>query len=106
MQDDRVFIGRAALERQIRNGTYPRLVGLVLEDRGVLRAGMTVHSPAGEGVVTSGTFSPSLGCSIALARVPAETGVRVQVDVRGKPLNARVVAPPFVRNGLNLISAS
>jgi aminomethyltransferase len=106
MQNDRVFIGRAALERQIGNGPHPRLVGLVLEDRGVLRAGMTVRSPAGEGVVTSGTFSPSLGCSIALARVPAETGVRVQVDVRGKPLNARVVTPPFVRKGLNLISAS
>jgi aminomethyltransferase len=106
MQDDRVFIGRAALERQIRQGSHPRLVGLVLEDRGVLRAGMTVRSPAGEGVVTSGTFSPSLGCSIALARVPAETGVHVQVEVRGKPLNARVVTPPFVRNGLNLISAS
>jgi len=56
--------------------------------------------------VTSGTFSPSLGCSIALARVPAETGVHVQVEVRGKPLNARVVTPPFVRNGLNLNSAS
>jgi aminomethyltransferase len=58
----------------------------------------------GEGEITSGTFSPTLERSIALARVPAATGARVQVDIRGKQLEARVVKPPFVRNGRILVS--
>ena len=53
----------------------------------------------GEGEVTSGTFSPTLSRSIGLARVPAATGETVQVEVRGRPLPARVVQPPFVRHG-------
>ncbi|MGB6452672.1 MAG: glycine cleavage T C-terminal barrel domain-containing protein, partial [Steroidobacteraceae bacterium] len=59
---------------------------------------------AGEGTVTSGTFSPTLQRSIALARVPAAAGARVQVDIRGKALDARVVKPPFVRHGRSLLS--
>jgi aminomethyltransferase len=57
----------------------------------------------GEGETTSGTFSPTLERSIALARVPAATGERVQVDIRGKLLAARVVKYPFVRHGKALI---
>jgi len=60
-------------------------------------------APAGEGEITSGTYSPTLERSIALARVPSSTAARVQVDVRGKLLNARVVKPPFVRAGHSLI---
>ena len=72
----------------------------MLEDSGVLRGHQKVIAGgAGEGEITSGTFSPTLECSIALARVPASTGERVQVDIRGKLLDARVVKPPFVRNG-------
>jgi aminomethyltransferase len=63
-----------------------------------------VAAGAGEGEITSGTFSPTLERSIAFARVPAATAERVQVDVRGKLLNARVVKPPFVRNGKSLMS--
>jgi aminomethyltransferase len=75
-------------------------VGLVLEDRGVLRSHQKVV-PAGE--TTSGTFSPTLERSIALARVPAGAVQQVQVDIRGKLLNARVVKPPFVRFGKAMI---
>ena len=97
---DRQFIGRTALE----NITPSRqLVGLLLEDRGVLRSHQKVVTPAGAGEITSGTFSPTLERSIALARVPAGALQQVQVDIRGKLLNARVVKPPFVRFGKSLI---
>jgi len=101
---DRDFIGRAALEAQRRAGVARKLVGLVLEDRGVLRSHQKVVVPgAGEGEMTSGTFSPTLERSIGFARVPAATGEQVQVDIRGKLLAARVVKYPFVRNGKALI---
>ncbi len=97
---ERDFIGRAALETQKSAGGLRRFVGLVLEGRGVLRGHMRVLAgEAGEGEITSGGFSPTLGVSIALARVPAGTGEHVEVDMRGKPQPARVVKPPFVRNG-------
>jgi aminomethyltransferase len=104
MKDDRDFIGRGALEAQKAAGVARKLVGLVLEDRGVLRAHQkVVVAGSGEGELTSGTFSPTLEKSIGLARVPAATGERVQVDIRGKLLDARVVKPPFVRNGKAVI---
>jgi aminomethyltransferase len=96
---ERHFIGRRALEAQRAAGVPRKLVGLVLEDRGVLRAHQSVHVAGGTGEITSGTFSPTLERSIALARVPASTGERVEVEIRGKRLAARVVKPPFVRNG-------
>ena len=96
----RDFLGRQALEAVRERGVPLKLVGLLLEDRGVLRSHQRVLvSGAGEGETTSGTFSPTLERSIAFARVPAKTGHRVQVDIRGKLLNASVVKPPFVRNG-------
>jgi aminomethyltransferase len=101
---ERDFIGRRALEEQKRAGVARKLVGLVLEDRGVLRSHQKVFVPGlGEGELTSGTFSPTLERSIGLARVPAATGERVEVDVRGKRLAARVVKYPFVRQGKALI---
>jgi aminomethyltransferase len=105
MQPERAFIGREALAAIKKNGSPKKLVGLLLEDRGVLRSHQKVIAgAAGEGETTSGTYSPTLERSIALARVPAGTGERVQVEVRGKLLNARVVKPPFVRNGKALVS--
>jgi aminomethyltransferase len=101
---DRDFIGRAALESIRKSGSARKLVGLLLEDRGVLRSHQKVFaSPTGEGETTSGTFSPTLERSVGLARVPAGAGERVQVDIRGKLLAARVVKPPFVRNGRSLV---
>jgi aminomethyltransferase len=100
----RNFIGRQALEVIKVQGSARKLVGLLLEDRGVLRSHQQVLVPdVGTGEITSGTFSPTLERSIALARVPRATGQQVQVDIRGKLLNARVVKPPFVRFGQALV---
>ncbi|MGC3964062.1 MAG: glycine cleavage system aminomethyltransferase GcvT [Rhodocyclaceae bacterium] len=98
----RDFIGRAALEE---HPAQRALVGLLLEDRGVLRSHMKVFTAQGEGETTSGSFAPSMNASIALARVPqgANVGDMVEVDVRGKRLKARVVKTPFVRNGKVLV---
>jgi len=101
---DRDFIGRAALQKA-RQAGCDRLVGLLLEERGVLRSHQKVLAAgvAGAGMVTSGTFSPTLNRSIALARVPNATGAAVQVEIRGKMHAARVVKPPFVRHGKTMI---
>jgi len=98
----RDFIGKSALAaRQPRN----QFAGLLLLDRGVLRAHQKVVTPQGEGEITSGTFSPTLSQSIALARLPAGVaiGSEVEVEIRDKRLKARVVKPSFVRNGKPLI---
>ena len=97
---ERDFIGRAALEKQREEGTKHKLVGLLLEGKGILRNHQKVIAAKGaEGEITSGSFSPTLQRAIAFARVPKETGEACQVDIRGKLLTARVVKPPFVRNG-------
>lgn len=99
--EDRDFIGRKALQQEKAAGVKYKFVGLVLEDKGVLRGhqNVIVDGVSDTGEITSGTFSPSLQKSIALARVPAETGDTCKVDIRGKLLNARVVKPVFVRDG-------
>jgi glycine cleavage system T protein (aminomethyltransferase) len=99
----RDFIGKAALA-----ASTPRrqLAGLLaLEGGGVLRAHQKVHTDAGDGEITSGTFSPTLAKSIALARLPAgvPVGATVHVQVRDKRIAAKVVKPPFVRNGKALV---
>lgn len=99
MKDAREFIGRAALQRQLDAGVPRKLVGLVLEDKGVLRHDQRVLSDAGEGIITSGTFSPTAGRSIALARVPQAATGSFRVDIRGRELAARQVDLPFVRDG-------
>ncbi len=97
---DRDFIGRSALEEEKAAGVAMKQVGLVMESRGVMRSHQkVVVEGIGEGEVTSGTFSPSLEYSIAIARVPAATGDECMVDVRGKLVPVRVVKLPFVRNG-------
>ncbi len=101
---DREFIGRAALERQRAAGIPQVLIGLVLEERGVLRSHQHVYDGDREiGQITSGAFSPTLNRGIALARVEAGSGERCQVDIRGKRLPVRVVKPPFVRQGRVLV---
>jgi len=100
----RRFIGRDALETIDAAHPARRLIGLLLEDRGVLRSHQRVIVPGrGEGAITSGGFSPTLERSIALARVPALAGGVVQVEIRGKLLDARVVKPPFARFGKPLV---
>jgi aminomethyltransferase len=111
---DRDFIGRPALEG-LRGATGDQLVGLILEERGVLRShqkvvmaarnGGAAVEPAAPrtGEVTSGTFSPTMNRSIALARLPSAAALGVQVEIRGKMHAARIVKPPFVRHGKVLI---
>jgi aminomethyltransferase len=104
LKEPRDFVGRAALEALKAAGVPRRQVGLLLEDKGVLRGHQRVVTPNGDGEITSGTFSPTLERSVALARVPPGDFDRVQVDIRGKLLNARVVKPPFVRHGKAVIA--
>jgi aminomethyltransferase len=106
---DRDFIGREALER-IRAQGCDDMVGLVLEERGVLRGHQPVFMEdqargCGDrvGEITSGTFSPTLNRAIALARVRRGAGARLMVEIRGQAHAVRVVKPPFVRNGKSLI---
>ena len=97
---DRDFIGRAAIETSRHSPDNQRFVGLLLEDRGVLRNHQkVVVEGIGTGEITSGGYSPTIGKSIALARVPAGDYDRAEVEVRGKLLNVRIVKTPFVRNG-------
>lgn len=98
----RAFIGREALEGlTAKDG----MVGLRLRERGVMRSGMKVRTARGEGVVTSGTMSPTVGVSIGMARVPvgAQPGDQAEVEIRGKWLPADIVSMPFVRQGKVLV---
>ncbi len=97
--EDRAFVGREALADERARGPATKLAGLVLESRGVLRHGQQVRTDAGDGVITSGIFSPTLGYSIALARLPRAAAGSAEVEVRGDWKRVRVVKPPFVRNG-------
>jgi len=99
--EDRDFIGRAAVvqhRRLLADGALPVMTGLVLETRGVLREGQRVVTDRGEGIVTSGSFAPTLNLSIALARVPVHS-TACQVDLRGTLTPVRMVKPRFVRFG-------
>ena len=99
----RSFIGRDAVESVERNSAF---IGLKLLERGVMRAHMKVRTSQGQGEITSGTMSPTIGVSVAMARVP--TGVKagdpVEVEIRGKWLPAQAVKMPFVRNGQIIVS--
>ncbi|WP_026958876.1 glycine cleavage system aminomethyltransferase GcvT [Aliagarivorans taiwanensis] len=100
---ERDFIGREALEKQREQGT-DKLVGLLMESKGVMRAGLSVwvedeNGQQHQGVVTSGSFSPTLGQSIALARIPAVKSETALVEMRKKQVKVNVVKPVFVRNG-------
>jgi aminomethyltransferase len=94
----RQFVGRAAIEAV---PAARSLVGLKLLERGVMRAHMKVRTAQGEGEITSGTMSPTMGVSVGMARVPAgaQAGDKVEIEIRGKWVPAQVTPMPFVRNG-------
>ena len=97
---ERDFIGRKALEQQRTAGVQHKLVGLLMEEKGVLRNHQKVLINGEEaGEITSGSFSPTLGKAIAFARVASSIGDTAKVDIRGKQIDVKVVKPPFVRNG-------
>ncbi|HOZ23453.1 MAG TPA: glycine cleavage system aminomethyltransferase GcvT [Thermomonas sp.] len=99
LDEGRDFIGRAALEAQQASGAARQMVGLVMDEKGVLRHGQKVLTANGEGEILSGTFSPSIGKAIAFARIPAGDPGDVRVDIRGREVAVRVVKFPFVRDG-------
>lgn len=97
--EERDFIGRKALQQQLESAESKRFVGLVLEAKGVLRNHLKVFTDAGEGEITSGSFSPTLGKAIAFARIPTSEAESCEVEIRGKRLPASIVKLPFVRDG-------
>ena len=99
LKDDRAFMGRDALLEQKVRGVESKLTGLVLQGRGVLRPGQRIVTDAGDGVITSGSFSPTLQKAIAFARLPIDATGTCQVDMRGRMLDCSIVQPPFARNG-------
>jgi aminomethyltransferase len=104
--EERDFIGRKALQKAKQDGLEQRMAGLLLTGRGVLRSHQQVKFADGSGgEITSGSYSPTLARSIALARVPSvvKTGDRCEVDIRGKLVSAIVVKYPFVRDGKSCI---
>jgi len=98
---ERAFNGRAALQKQRDDGVAEKVVGLVLDQRNVLRSGYQVFSADDEllGVLTSGTFSPTICKPIGMARVSKDIGTQAMVEIRGRKIPARVVKPVFVRRG-------
>lgn len=98
MKDERDFVGKSALTAK---GQQKQFLGLILLDKGVLRGHQKVITQQGDGEITSGSFSPTLQQSIALARLPlgVAIGDEVEVDIRGKLLKAKVTKPVFARNG-------
>jgi aminomethyltransferase len=99
LDEGRDFIGRDALAKQKAGGVKRKLVGLLMDDKGVLRHGQRVVTPLGDGEILSGGFSPTIGKSIAFARVPTGADGSLQADIRGKLVPVRVVKYPFVRDG-------
>lgn len=97
--DERSFVGDEALAAQKADGVSRQLVGLVLKKGAIPRTGSVVETPFGEGVITSGSFGPTLDRPIALARIPSGEVSEVEVVVRNRSLTATVVKPPFVRQG-------
>ena len=102
IKDERDFVGKSALTAA---GQQKQFLGLILLDKGVLRGHQQVITKQGNGEITSGSFSPTLQQSIALARLPlgVQIGDEVEVDIRGKLLKAKVTKPVFARNGKAVI---
>jgi len=104
MSDERDFIGRQALETEKAAGVQQSFVGLLLLDKGVLRNHLKVLTTQGEGEITSGSYSPTLQQSIAMARVPVGASGQVEVEVRNRLLKAEIVKLPFVREGKSMLT--
>ena len=103
LRTERDFVGKAVLLAQ---QPTRQLTGLLLLDKGVMRAHQRVRTAHGDGEITSGGYAPTLSRSIAFARLPlaVQTGEEVEVSVRDRPLRAKVVKPPFVRHGTSLVA--
>ena len=100
---ERNFVGREFLEQLKQDGAQKTIVGLVLDGKGVIRNHQVVKTNTGEGEVTSGSFSPTMGKAIALASVPKGSEGECEIEMRGRLLSAKIVKLPFVRNGKVLV---
>jgi aminomethyltransferase len=94
---DHEFIGRKALESQAQDAPGRRLIGFILDERGIPRHGYRVRTAKGGGEVTSGNLSPILDRGIGLAYVAPEPGEGdvVEVEIRDRWVPGRVAKPPF-----------
>ena len=101
--EDRLFIGRRAIEGD-RKSVSHKLVGLILDGKGILRQGQKVQCLEGDGLITSGSYSPTMERSIGLARVPKSTDGKCDVEIRGKLEPCKIVPLPFVRRGKVLVN--
>ncbi|MCJ8313837.1 MAG: glycine cleavage system protein T, partial [Pseudomonadales bacterium] len=101
VKDDRHFYGKEAVLAEKESKQQGKLIGLLLDGKGVMRSHQVVINAQGEkvGEITSGTFSPSLQNSIAMARVTGKVQSSYQIEMRSRLVNAKVVTMPFVRNG-------
>jgi aminomethyltransferase len=99
LDEGRAFIGRDALERQKADGVPRVMIGVVLDEKGVLRHGQKVRTAHGDGEILSGSFAPTLNKAIGFARIPAGDPGDLHVDIRGRDVSVRRVKYPFVRDG-------
>ena len=106
IDEQRDFIGKTALQSELAGGIAEQFVGLVLLDKGVLRNDLKVITSAGTGQITSGSYSPSLAKSIAMARIPVGVSGVVEVEVRNRQLKAEIVKLPFFRAGKSTLENS
>lgn len=98
--EERHFIGKTALLKQQQLGVSHELVGVIMKQRGMLRNHQDLLFPDNcKGEITSGSFSPTLNHSIALARIPKSASGDAYVDRRGVHVAVEIVRPPFVRKG-------
>jgi len=104
-KQDHDFIGGSVISQQREQGAELKLVGLVLEGRGILRHGQIISDADEEiGLITSGGYSPTTEHAIAFARISKQNqNKKLNVSIRKKTLSCRVVKLPFVRNGQTLL---
>jgi len=96
--ENRQFIGKDAL-LSINQSESKKIVGIILRDKGVLRTGYEITHGQGNGIVLSGSYSPTLQSSIGLARVDRGYQENGKVMIRNKELNIDFVSPRFLRQG-------
>ena len=99
---ERSFIGKEAFELKKKNGDHDLLKGLLFEDRCIVRSNQEIffdEKKTKEGIVTSGTYSPTLKKSIALARIVHSDKETCLAEVRGKIFTAAIGQPRFIKEG-------
>ncbi len=99
---ERSFIGKEAFELKKKNGDHDLLKGLLFEDRCIVRSNQEIffdEKKTKKGIVTSGTYSPTLKKSIALARIVHSDKETCLAEVRGKIFTAAIGQPRFIKEG-------